>query len=109
MGSTQNEIMVVGATQIPVGLSAIIAVRPTAYEYGVGIKISSGGGTLEIAPTPIGYSLSGTGCTGWGAGYSIGGAEAVSIQGPATFYLQATGATMIAAVLIGRTAGATFL
>ncbi len=105
--ATQADILVIGSTQIPVGLSAIIAVRPTAHEFGVGIKIASGGGTLEIAPRPIGYSLSGAGCTGWGAGYSIGASESISVQGPVTFYLQATGATMTAAVIIGRTAGTT--
>lgn len=108
----QNDIISVGVTQIPVGLSAIVAVRPTAYAYGRNFKIhpnSGASGILEIVSSPEGASLSGAGATGWGGGYPLGGGEAVTLDGPATFYLAATGQTMIAAVILGKTAGATFL
>lgn len=105
--ATQNDIVSLGATLIPVGLSSIVAVRPTNYQFGETVKISSGGGTLEICPPPV--ALSGASALGWGLGYKLGATEAVAVGGPATFFLAATGATMIAAVLIGRTSGASFI
>ncbi len=104
----QTDIYSLSATLVTVGLSGIVAVRPTAYQYGVGIKIDSGGGTLEIlAPPP---SLAGSSAAAlWGTGYKIGASESIQASGPATFYLAATGATMIAAVIFGRTAGASYL
>lgn len=107
----QNDIFVAGATQIAVGLSAIVACRPHNYAYGRNIKIhpnSGASGILELISTPMGSSLSGAGASGWGSGYPIGSAESVTFDGPCTFYLAATGQTMIAAVLMGKTAGATF-
>lgn len=105
---TQNELSVISATLINVGLSQIIRVTPTAYQYAEGLKIFAGGGTLEIVPP----ALSGTStaaASGWGTGYPIGANEIVNFSGPAVIYLAATGATMTAAMYIGRTAGATVL
>lgn len=103
----QNEVYVIGATRITVGLSAIVAIKPTDYQTAETIKIFSGGGTLEIVPVPL--ALSGSSCTGWGNGWPIGASEVYSVGGPAVFYLAATGATMVACMTIGRSAGATCL
>lgn len=104
----QSDIVLLGATLVPVGLSAIVAVRPTAYQYGVGIKIFSGGssGTLEVCPPPV--ALSGASATGWSLGYPLATSESVQATGPTTFFLAAMGVTMVAAVIFGRTAGASF-
>lgn len=103
----QNDIYLLSATMIPVGLSAIVAVRPVNYQYGIGVKIDSGGGTLEIVRPPA--ALSGASASGWGLGYKLASNESVQASGPATFFLAATGATMIAAVVFGLGAGASFL
>lgn len=96
-----------GATRIAVGLSAIIQISPTAYQYAEAIKIFSGGGTLElVAPPP---ALTGASAAGWGLGYPIGASEVLNVGGPAVMYLAASGATMVAAMYIGRTSGATTL
>lgn len=84
------------------GLSAIIKVAPTAYQYAEALKIFSGGGTLEIVSPPP--ALTGTSAVVWGTGYPLGASEVFSIGGPATFYLAATGATMVLAMALGRTA-----
>lgn len=107
MSMTQNEVNAVGATTIPVGLSAIIKIQAGAYQNGFALKILSGGGTLEISKPPI--ALSGTSATGWATGYPLGALETFSINGPATFYLAATGATMVASMTIAYTSGASVL
>lgn len=108
---TQNEIGVVGATRFAVGLSQILRVTPTAYQYAQSLKILAGAGTLEIiGPAFSGSSTAaGTSTVGWGTGYPIGAAEVISVGGPAVFYLAASSATMIASMLIGQTVGATTL
>jgi hypothetical protein len=103
----QSELSVLGATRITVGLSQVVRVMPTAYQYAEGIKIFSGGGTLEICPPCLSGTSTSTG--NWGVGYPIGASEVVNLGGPAVFYLAATGATMVATVLLGYTAGATVL
>ncbi len=104
----QNEIHVVGATRIAVGLSQIIRVRPSANQYAEAIKIFSGGGTLEIVPPAL-SGASTAAASGWGTGYPLGASEVMSFGGPCVFYLAATGATMVAAMTLGYTAGATVL
>lgn len=101
MPADNRELRLLGATLITVGLSAIVKVTPSNYHFADLLKIQSGAGTLEIVNVPA--TLSGTGATGWGGGYAIGSAEAIAIGGPATFYLAATGATMVAGLLIGLT------
>lgn len=104
---TQNDASVLGATQFAVGLSAIIKMQPTAYQYFQKIKILSGGGTLEIVTPPA--ALTGVSASGWGAGYPVGASEVISTDGPAVFYLAASGATMSVAMMIGRTTGSTVI
>ena len=105
MSRAQSEISVLGATRIVVGLSAIVKINPSGYQYAQNIRILSGGGTLEIVPPPS--VLSGAGAAGWGLGYPIGSGEAVAVDGGAVAYLAATGATMTVTMLIGYTSGAT--
>ena len=105
--STQNELLAIGATRIAVGMSSIIKCSPTAYSFGINLKILSGGGTLEIVSSPP--SLTGASSAVHGTGYPVGASESVTFDGPATFYLLATGATMVCTVLLGRTAGASFI
>lgn len=102
-----QDLYALSATLIPVGLSGLIKVNPTAYNFAGNLKILSGGGTLEIVPVPV--ALTGASATGWGMGYPIGSSEAISISGPAVFYLAATGGTMIATMLIGKSSGATVI
>jgi len=103
----QNDIFVLGATRIAVGLSQVLRVMPTDYQYAETFKIFSGGGTLEIVPPCL--SGSSTAAGNWGIGYPVGASEIVSVGGPAVFYLAATGATMTITMTLGRTAGATVL
>ena len=107
--ATQSEVLAAGATLFYVGLSALIKVAPAPFTFGMYLKNVAGGGTLELAPIPNGYSLSGSGCTGWGGGYPIAAGETIALDGPATFYLAASGATMTVALVMGKTAGASYI
>lgn len=102
MYNSQQMVYGMGATQITVGLSAIVAVRPSAYAIADTMKILSGAGTLWVSPIPV--ALSGASAI-LGAGYPVGANEIINISGPATFYMSATGATMIVAMNIGFTSG----
>lgn len=100
-----DSIAVMGATRLTIGLSTLLKVSPIAFSRGGVIKIFSGGGTLEIIAQPV--ALSGSSAAGWGAGYPLAAAEIKTIDGPATFYLAATGATMVAAYCVNYSPGAT--
>lgn len=80
--------------RVVVDLSQIVGVTISAYQNASIIKYYSGG-SLEIG----GASLT------WGQGYLFSGGEALSIQSSGTYYLVATGATVIAMVLKGKTSG----
>ncbi len=105
--ATQSEIVVLGATRIPIPLSAMVAIRVGPNDFGHLFKIAAGAGSLEIVPIPL--ALSGSSAAGWGNGYVLGASESVQVDGPATFYLAATSATMTVAMVLGKTAGASFL
>jgi hypothetical protein len=102
---TQNEIGVVGATRFAVGLSGTIRFSPGPQQIVATMKIFSGGGTLEIVECPP--ALTGSSGVLQGTGYPVGASEILQINGPAVMYFAATGATMVVAVMIGRTVGAT--
>jgi hypothetical protein len=107
--SSTNDVRSLGATQIAVGLSALIAVRPGAFQVASTMKIVAGSGTLWIAPM-IGNSLSGSSAGALIAtGYPLGASEIFSLGGPATFFLSAASATMTVAVAFGYTTGATLI
>lgn len=101
-GSTQKETYVLGATRIAVGLSAIIKITPTAYQYFNNMKMVTAGGTLEIVPVPT--ALTGASAAGWGNGYPFTIGEVVNSGiGGCAIYLAATGATVVVALNIGYT------
>ena len=103
--ATQSELSVLGSTQIAIGLSQVLKVIPSAYQFAQTIKIGSGGGTLEIVPPQLNGASTASG-SAWGKGYALGGTEVFNFGGPAIFYLAATGATMTAWMTIGYTSGA---
>lgn len=103
----QNQLSVMGATRINVGLSAIIKVQPSAYQYAETIKILGTGGTLEIVPCPL--ALTGTSTIGWGLGYPLGATEVLNLAGPAVIYLSSSGATTTVTMALGYTNGATVI
>lgn len=76
-----------GATIIVIGLSATATVdlSATANVIGGFFKIQAGAGTLAIVQGASAIST---------AGYLVGATEVVELQGPAKFFLAATGATM---------------
>lgn len=74
---------------------------------GSGLVKYFSGGTLEIhGANPLtGMTLSGASLVPLqGTGYVFGTAEALTLDGPARFYLMATGATAVAHLLRGITA-----
>jgi hypothetical protein len=81
---------------------------PGPFQYAEMIKIFAAGGTLEIVPSQLSGASTAAG-NAWGKGYPIGSTEVINIGGPAAFYLAATGATMIAAVVLGYTPGVSLL
>lgn len=66
------------------------------------------GGSLEIMPNVIaGGSIGGASASG--TGYLIGISQIISWEGPAAFYLAATGATVVVSALMKFSDGATLL
>lgn len=101
----QSELSVIGGSLVLVGLSAIIKLNVSAYQYAMNFKIQAGGGTLEVVNPPA--ALTGSSAIGWGKGYPVGANEIISVSSPAVVYLAATGATMTVAAMLGYTTGAT--
>lgn len=109
MSWSTDDVRVLGATQIAVGLSLLVPVRPSQNHTASTLKILSGAGTLWITPM-IGNSLSGAVAASLiASGYPLGASEVFSISGPATFFLSASAATMVAAVAVGYTTGYTLI
>lgn len=91
-----REILVYGVTcgiyAVPAGASLAVLVKPAPGEITSVVKYASGG-SLEI------IGCAGPGLTGVpvaGTGYLFGTAEAVATDGPAYYYLVATGSTAVA-------------
>ncbi len=103
----QNEISVIGATRFAVGLSQVLRVMPSGYQYAETLQYVSGG-SLELVPPQLSGASTAAG-NAWGKGKILGTTEVYSIGGPAVFYLAATGATSIACMTLGYTAGASVL
>lgn len=92
---------------VTVGTGATLAflVNPIAGEVSSILKYFSGG-SLEIVPAPLGTTaLGGSLVALEGTGYLMGTSEALNIAGPARYYLIAKGATTLAYLLRGRSAG----
>jgi hypothetical protein len=88
--SQYTDTFQMGVTNIVVGTTVAnnVQIMPGRCVNGGFFKIASGGGTLAIVNS-IGVTYS--------TGYVLGGSEVVSFQGPATFFLAASGATMTVA------------
>lgn len=100
----ERDVYALGATIITVGLSAIVQVGPTENQIGLQMK-KLAGNTLEIVSRPP--ALTGSSAVVWGTGYKLGDTETLSIDGPARYYLAATGATVSLGVIIKYSQGAT--
>lgn len=109
MSISQNELYVIGATQIPVGLSQVIRIKGDPYQYSTALKYGSGGSLEIVCPQFSGSSTASGGTNAWGKGYLLSTSETMAWDGNAVVYLCATGATAVAHVTIGYTSGATFL
>lgn len=80
-----------------VGTNTILAIPPISGQNSISIKLVSGG-TLEIGgATLVGQTF--------GDMYFLSSSEILSMDMSGTFYLWASGATCIAAILRGRSAG----
>lgn len=80
-----------------VGLSAPLAIPAIAGQNAISLKLLSGG-TLEIGGATTTNQT-------WGSLYPIAAGEIINIDMSGTFYLWASGATCVAAILRGRTSG----
>jgi hypothetical protein len=87
----------IGMTTMSVGLSAMVAFTPPERMVSGQFKILAGGGTLGIANTSSG--------AGSANSYLVGASEIVELNGPAKFFLGATGATMTVGVMIRYSSG----
>ncbi len=103
--STQLYMTGLGATQISVGLSQVIRFKMGDYQTVSAIKILSGG-SLEVVPPQFSGSSTAAG-NAWTKGYLVGASEVIAINGPAVFYLAASGSTVVVQALVGYTAGVT--
>ena len=111
-----DSVFTLGATMIkvPVGATAALLITPFAGQVNCLIKYSSGG-TCEILPaglTQIALNLFApvaqpgqTLLALSGSGYLLGANEALSIPGPASFYLSSTGATSVLYAIFGKGQG----
>jgi hypothetical protein len=104
----ENEVSVIGVTQIPVGLSALVQVNLKASEFMTDgfMKFTTGSASLEIVS---GASAGTDPATKRGTGYMLGINTDFPLKGPAQFWLCATGATVIAQFAMMKTAGATLI
>ncbi len=105
--ATQSDIHGIGATllAVPSGATVALLITPTARGVVHTIKKFSGG-SCEIIGCPSGSTLTGAQLvTAQGGGYLLGTAEVVVINGPAQYYLMATGATAVVYQWIGLSAG----
>jgi len=113
MYNSQQNVHGLGATQIAVGLSALVRVSPPPYQIATTMKVSAGGssGTLFICVAPgFGASTSGAAAASLiGNGYGLASTEVFNIGGPAAFYLSATGVTMTCSIIFGFSSGSSYV
>lgn len=108
--SRQDEVYYLGATQIAMGplgasLFPTLVKPPEGCVGGLVQRIS--GNTLEILPSYLANKTI-SGATAGGLGFILGGSlAAYAFEGPAAFYLAATGATTIAGIMWKFSAGST--
>ena len=107
MASSSDSVFGLGATQVivPPGATLAVLVQNLPLQNASTLKILSGGGSLEIHGTITGTTMAGSSLAPLlGKGYILGASEVLNIDGPARFYLMATGQTMIACLLKGLSA-----
>lgn len=110
MAHTQNDVYFMGATQMNIGIigASLFPTKITPPQYCVGGFIQRiSGGTLEILPSELsGKTISGA--TAGGLGFIMGGSlMAYAFEGPASFYIAATGSTAVAGIMWKFSTGAT--
>lgn len=98
MNSGNSRAYLMGVSLIVVGLSATVEVKPKAGVLSGFVSLKSGGGTLAIVNGASAIAAN---------GFNISSTDRIEMQGPATFYLAAAGATMTAAYVMRYSAGAT--
>lgn len=91
---------------VPVGVTAALFVGAVPNQCNVQIRNVSGGGTLSILAANAGSTYAGGTLLALSATFSyfvgVTGAESiVKLQGPASFYLAATGASTTVTILRG--------
>lgn len=102
----QNDTFVIGGTRIALGLSLtpLLITPPVGSADGFLKWIS--GGSLEIVSNNIpGASIAGQ--TVAAIGYIVGTTEVVNLNGPASFYVMAAGATSVFGLRWHFSSGAT--
>lgn len=114
--SSADSIFGFGSTRVvvPVGATVATLITPIAGQNSMQLKYY-GGGTLQIIGLQnmtlgqfgnVGSTLTAQQLAdAVGNHYLMDTTEKLSIDGPATFYLQALGATTIVMMLIGKTQG----
>ncbi len=92
--SRETDLLSLVGERIIVGLSSIIGVTVAPGQLGGILKYSSGG-TLWIGGLTLSVN----------AGYLVGGSESLSLDVCGTYYLAASGATVVTYSLRGRSGG----
>lgn len=101
--SRQEDVFSFGITRLSIGLSAIVEVTLKTIPGSISVQFKQFSGmTLEIVS---GVSSGSDPALHRGSGYPITANEIISIGGPATFYLLATGSTAVVPLLIGKSQG----
>lgn len=104
------DVYALGATQFalgPLGASLFpTLVKPPQYCVGGYVQRISGG-TLEVLPNELSGKVI-SGATAGGLGFILGGSlAAYAFEGPAAFYLAASGSTAVAGIMWKMSSGAT--
>lgn len=105
--SSYDSIFSLGTTNIivPVGATVAVLIEGIAGQNSTLLKYVSGG-TLSVVGVATGVTLTAAElASAVGNHYVMGTSEVLSIDGPARFYLMATGATTTVSAIRGRTQG----
>lgn len=115
VSAEQNAIFGLGATQLVLGtLGASVfptVIRPPVGCVGIQLKLlGAAGSTVQILPNAIsGASIGGATAITTIGGYPLVTGEMYPLEGPACFYLAATGATATVAINFRFSAGGSTL
>lgn len=107
MSSSLDTVYGFGSTRIivPIGATNALLFNPITGQNGMLLKWFSGG-TLELIGVPYGATLTAQNLADANQNhYIMGTTEILSLNGPARFYLSATGATVVAMSLAEKSAG----